>query len=466
VAAPNDEDELPWQVIFIGDEKMVNDLRHGHLQHTRHQQMATGNGFDCRERPQGCEQEEPPQHEYVPIPDVSEYVEEGRFSECVDAIDNEMASSSGQGGRWRLAELHRAKCMCLRKNKDYVGAIKACMIATIDMPRYKQGIFETALTVLDAGRPAVAIAALDRLLRLDRNWPMIDYWITLAQSNAKRAQNDASKGPFHSDFSHVKERSEEQMQYDIQVTDALKGTLYQETTVSIGVDHYRVLGVSVDFSPDELKKAYKAASRTAHPDKKGGSKKKFEAVAAAYEALSDPVSRALYDEGDDLARDLDDNGKEGPSYRERVLKSYFPERFDYLPFGDPFEVKRRVQEERRMNTPPEPNAPDIPPGPYQGTCQGCSVVHGKHQEGTAWLRCTHCLTGMGAMFEESSLQMGSCKEDERITNHHGALMCEADPDAASKVHEPPPEIFHEPEGQEGGDEPQNGGEEPNGKAEL
>jgi len=26
-----------------------------------------------------------------------------------------------------------------------------------------------------------------------------------------------------------------------------------------------------------------------------------------------------------------------------------------------------------------------------------------------------------------------CKEDERITNHHGALMCEADPDAAARL---------------------------------
>ena len=49
---------------------------------------------------------------------------------------------------------------------------------------------------------------------------------------------------------------------------------------------YAILGVSCDFSPDELRRAYRAASRECHPDK-GGSQDDFTRVARAHEVLSD-----------------------------------------------------------------------------------------------------------------------------------------------------------------------------------
>lgn len=57
---------------------------------------------------------------------------------------------------------------------------------------------------------------------------------------------------------------------------------------------YSVLEVSKDADEKEIKKAYRRLSRVHHPDK-GGDEHKFKEIAAAYEILSDPEKRKMYD---------------------------------------------------------------------------------------------------------------------------------------------------------------------------
>ncbi|KAG6825255.1 hypothetical protein H0H87_009919, partial [Tephrocybe sp. NHM501043] len=52
-------------------------------------------------------------------------------------------------------------------------------------------------------------------------------------------------------------------------------------------DYYKVLGVSRDADARTIKKAFRSAAKTAHPDK-GGSEAKMAAVNEAYEVLTDP----------------------------------------------------------------------------------------------------------------------------------------------------------------------------------
>ncbi len=68
---------------------------------------------------------------------------------------------------------------------------------------------------------------------------------------------------------------------------------------SMEQDYYEVLGVSRDADAEEIKKAYRQLALKWHPDKNPGdpsAEKKFKEIAEAYEVLSDPERRRLYDE--------------------------------------------------------------------------------------------------------------------------------------------------------------------------
>ena len=66
-------------------------------------------------------------------------------------------------------------------------------------------------------------------------------------------------------------------------------------------DHYEVLGVSRDASPEEIKKAYRRLARELHPDVNPGEEasERFKLVTHAYDVLSDPEQRQRYDLGGD-----------------------------------------------------------------------------------------------------------------------------------------------------------------------
>jgi len=61
-------------------------------------------------------------------------------------------------------------------------------------------------------------------------------------------------------------------------------------------DLYKVLGLDKSCSDRDLKRAYRTLSKKYHPDKSSGDEKKFLEVAEAYEALSDPTTRKIYDQ--------------------------------------------------------------------------------------------------------------------------------------------------------------------------
>lgn len=68
----------------------------------------------------------------------------------------------------------------------------------------------------------------------------------------------------------------------------------------MGVDYYNILKVNRQASEDDLKKSYRRLAMKWHPDKNPNNKKeaeaKFKQISEAYDVLSDPQKRLIYDQ--------------------------------------------------------------------------------------------------------------------------------------------------------------------------
>ncbi len=101
-------------------------------------------------------------------------------------------------------------------------------------------------------------------------------------------------------------------------------------------DLYDILGVSRGASPDEIKKTYRKLAKKYHPDVNPGNKQaeeKFKEVTAAFEVLSDPKRRKLYDEfGPDALRTGFDEKKAEEYRRWKQAAGGGPGRGGGVPF--------------------------------------------------------------------------------------------------------------------------------------
>src|SRR6267154_1584035 len=81
-------------------------------------------------------------------------------------------------------------------------------------------------------------------------------------------------------------------------------------------DYYKVLGVKKDAKPDEIKKAYRRLARKYHPDVNPGDKAaedRFKQMSEAFDVLSDPKKRKVYDRFGQYSDNLANAAEAGPA---------------------------------------------------------------------------------------------------------------------------------------------------------
>ena len=257
------------------------------------------------------------------------------------------------------AALHANVAACLRRGKAPLEAVAACDAALALLPRFGRALFRRAVCLLEAGAPAEALAAFEALYRVDRKWPRLPDWLLRAVAAKRRAEG--GKSPFDAAAAGGA-ASPRAGGGGGGGSPTPAGSEAEETArIAAERDHYAVLGVTTDATEKELKSAYRMRSLKYHPDKAGiDCTAAFQRIALAYAVLCDPEKRADYDQGKDVkasrkdGRDEDDSEEEAEehrqSLREEVNRKYFPEMFDYWPFGDPFIHKRKLEAQKARKT--------------------------------------------------------------------------------------------------------------------
>lgn len=91
-------------------------------------------------------------------------------------------------------------------------------------------------------------------------------------------------------------------------------------------DYYEVLGVPRDAAPEQIKKAYRRLARELHPDVAGAdaaSEERFKDVQRAYEVLSNPEKREMYDLGQDPTAPGGGAGQGGGFGFQDIFETFF-----------------------------------------------------------------------------------------------------------------------------------------------
>ena len=208
-------------------------------------------------------------------------------------------------------------------------------------------------------------------------------------------------------------------------------------------DYYEVLGVQKTATDDEIKKAYRKLAKKYHPDANPDNKKeaeeKFKEVNEAYEVLSDPQKRKMYDQFGTADPQQGFGGGAGGPFGGGFYSSYSSGFDDFSDFGDLGDIfssffgggrtSSRTQQARgpRKGADLNLNMEITFEEAYLGvekeititrpeTCQVCNGTGAR--PGTSVSRCSVC-NGTGTVRTVQNTILGRMQTTTTCTNCHG-----------------------------------------------
>ena len=110
----------------------------------------------------------------------------------------------------------------------------------------------------------------------------------------------------------------------------------------MGKDYYKILNIQKGASEEDIKKAYRKLALKYHPDKnkEAGAEEKFKEVAEAYEILSDPKKKEIFDKYGEEGLKMGNGGGGGGGGPGAGFSHGPPGGFAYTWSGDPNETFR------------------------------------------------------------------------------------------------------------------------------
>ena len=186
-------------------------------------------------------------------------------------------------------------------------------------------------------------------------------------------------------------------------------------------DYYGLLGVTKESTQEEIKKAYRQSALKYHPDKNAGDKESeemFKKVSEAYEVLSDPQKKEMYDNG------TLDNKNNGASNPFDIFNSGFRDMgFSFGAGGFNFDFGNNAS---HININRGPRLPADNKMSYRATMQ--DIISGKNVE-VKIKRHISCDTCLGSGHIVSSDICTICNGSGRRTQQKGYMLfgstCEA-----------------------------------------
>ena len=154
-------------------------------------------------------------------------------------------------------------------------------------------------------------------------------------------------------------------------------------------DYYRTLGVARDATPEEIKRAYRKLARELHPDVNPDrvTQERFKEVTAAYEVLSDPEKRQMYD----LGADPRSSGGAGGFAADFGFSDIMDAFFGSTPRGPRTRVRRGQDALIRVQVDLVEAAFGTTRDITVETAVGCPTCHGEGAaEGTQVVTCSMC----------------------------------------------------------------------------